>query len=83
MNHKTNKTGIEQIKQFLIKNHRLFQDKEPNKACLAAWATEAEQHANDENGCYIEISNFESVYGRTQIFEIPDDGYTVKNQEGE
>ena len=83
MNHKINKIGLEHIKQFLMKNHPFFQDREPNQECLAAWATEAEQHANDENGCYIEISNFESVYGRTQIFEIPDDGYTVKNQEGE
>ncbi len=77
MNHKINKDGLKQIKQFLMKNHRCFQNKQPDKKCLSALATEAEQHADDGNGCYIEITSFYSIHGRTQIFEISESGYAV------
>lgn len=76
-NHKINQKGLYKIKEFLMKNHRNFQHEQPNKDQLHAWASEAEQHADDGNGCYIEIPAIYSMQFRAQIFDLPEDCFDV------
>lgn len=81
-NHKINQKGLYKIKEFLTGNHRNFQHEQPNKDQLHAWASEAEQHADDGNGCYIEIVSFDSVNCRAQIFELTENCFDVVEVEG-
>ena len=76
-NHRINKKGLEQIAIFLMKNHQNFQHEQPTKDQLYAWSYEAEDHADGGNGCYIEIASFDSVQGRSQIFELTDDCFDL------
>jgi|32_taG_2_1085360.scaffolds.fasta_scaffold13787_4 hypothetical protein len=80
-NHKINEKGLEQIKSFLMGNHRNFQNEQPNQKQLLAWAFEAEQHADNGDGGYIEIASFDSVQCRTQIFELTDNCFDVAEVE--
>ncbi len=75
--HKINKKGLDQIASFLMKNHRNFQHEHPNENQLHAWAFEAEQHADNGNGCYIEITSFDSIQYRPQILDLNHDCFDV------
>ena len=50
---------------------------------LEAWAQEAEDHALTGRDPYVEMSQFSTRSGHTEIFHIPDAGITDQPEEGE
>lgn len=67
-----NENGLNQIKTFLVENHKdgaIFDDN-----MISAWATDAEFQIGEGNPASIEIFRSDSVSGRTVEFTISDEG---------
>ena len=82
-NRTVNDNGIEQIREFLIENHKNPERFEGAEALpmLHAWARDAEFQMGEGNTPTIEIKSFNSIHGRTQQFEIGNEG--IDSQEVE
>ena len=72
-----NANGLNQIAEALGRHHKLGRD-HFTPAMLNAWATDAEDHFNDGNGCYFEISSFDTNSGATVEVTITVEGYDVE-----
>lgn len=72
-----NTSGINQIAAALGQFHKLGQD-HFTAVMLQAWASDAESHFNDGNGCYFEIRSFDSNSGSTVEVAITTDGYDIE-----
>lgn len=72
-----NADGLAQIAEALDKHHKLGRD-HFTPSMLAAWASEAEDHFNDGNGCYFEIRSFDSTSGSPVEVNITFEGYEVE-----
>lgn len=73
-----NKRGLEEIRQFLIENHKdgpVFETA-PGVAerMLMAWAEDAEYQMGIGNPPEIELKSYDSVHHRTQTFRLSDEG---------
>lgn len=72
-----NANGLEQIAAALGQHHKLGRD-HFTSAMLNAWASDAEDHFNDGNGCYFEIRSFDSNSGSPVEVTITAEGYEVE-----
>ena len=72
-----NANGLEQIAAALGKYHKLGRD-HFTPTMLGAWATDAEDHFNDGNGCYFEIRAWDSNSGSPVEVTISAEGYDVE-----
>ena len=63
-----NEKGLNLLREFLFKNHKNGKSESLN---VRAWANELENHLIDGNGPYIELKSSESIWGYSQIFELP------------
>ena len=70
-----NSTGINDIANFLLKNHKRGKRISKIPVVLRAWAAEAEFSASEGNDASIEIKACDSLYGRTQTFTVGSDGW--------
>lgn len=77
-----NANGLNQIAEALGVHHKLGRD-HFTAPMLAAWASEAEEHFADGNGCYIEIRSFDSNSGAPVEVTITEDGYDIEEVEAE
>ena len=70
--HKINAAGLAEIRAFLEARHKLghFTDDQ-----LRAWAAEAEAHADEGNGVYIELPARDAVSGHTETLDISPAGF--------
>ena len=68
-----NENGLNQIKTFLVENHKDGASFDDNM--ISAWATDAEFQIGEGNPASIEIKSWDSIHGRTQEFTISDDGF--------
>lgn len=70
--HKINAAGLAEIRAFLEARHKLghFTDDQ-----LRAWAAEAEAHADEGNGVYIELPARDAISGHTEILDISPAGF--------
>jgi hypothetical protein len=75
-NRTINANGLEQIRAFLIENHKSPECFEGPEALplLHAWARDAEFQMGEGNTPTIEIKSFNSIHGRTQEFDIGAEG---------
>lgn len=67
-----NEVGLEEIRQFLVANHKLGDAFDRQMLC--AWALDAEFQLGEGNPPSIEIKSWDSVHGYTQEFTISDAG---------
>lgn len=72
-----NTAGLEALHTYLNANHKQFVATPITDSQLYAWAAEAEQNANDGNGCYIELKAHEHISGHVTIFDMPANGFDV------
>ena len=68
-----NDNGRAQIRAILESLH--WHHTAITDAAVEAWAAEAEQHAMDGNGCYIELAAAESIFGVPISWDITPEGY--------
>lgn len=73
MNITINAHGLELIAAWLADHH--VSGTELTADNIRAWAAEAEQNAGNGNGAHFELRAHESIYGRPEIFDVPDDGF--------
>lgn len=83
-----NSVGVEQIRRFLIENHKrgaeLYSEDSPeSKKFLSAWADQAEQSAGNGSGPSIELRAWDSVSGITQNFVVGSDGIDEDDEQAE
>lgn len=71
-----NAHGLEQIAQALDAHHKLGRE-HFTPAMIGAWASDAERHFTDGDGCYFEIRAMDSATGAPVLVTIPDSGYEV------
>jgi hypothetical protein len=75
-----NAAGIEEIREFLAKNH-----KKPegffNASMLRAWAADAENQLSNSNPPTIEISCASSASGHTETYTVSDAGVDFADHE--
>jgi hypothetical protein len=72
-----NANGFEQIADALGQHHKLGRD-HFTSAMLNAWATDAENHFSDGNGCFFEIRRFDTNSGSPVEVTISAEGYDVE-----
>lgn len=72
-----NANGLAQIAEALGRHHKLGRD-HFTPSMLADWASDAEDHFNDGNGCYFEIRSFDSTSGSPVEVTITVEGYDVE-----
>ncbi len=72
-----NANGLEQIADALGQHHKLGRD-HFTPSMLNAWASDAEDHFNDGNGCYFEIRSFDSTSGAPVEVTITAEGYDLE-----
>ena len=72
-----NTNGLTQIAEALGQHHKLGRD-HFTPAMLGAWASDAEDHFNDGNGCSFEIRSFDTNSGSPVEVTITADGYGVE-----
>lgn len=75
-----NAAGLNEIKQFLAKNHKLGGD-HFNDDMIRAWAQDAEFQLGEGNPASIEIRATDSVHGYTQTYRISTEGLDAKTVE--
>ncbi len=78
--YSVNDNGLQQIADFLAKNHK----KGANyftRDMLRAWAADAEFSLAEGNDAAIEIKSWDSVNGYTQTFTISNEGLDCDPQE--
>lgn len=75
---KINKTGLNEIKFFLGRFHKLGEN-HFTFSMLYAWACEAENSFSCGNGMYFEIKKTDSITGRAEIVIISSKGFDVEN----
>lgn len=65
--HTINAAGLAEIRAFLEARHKLghFTDEQISK-----WAAEAEAHADEGNGAYIDLPARDAISGHTEILDI-------------
>jgi len=73
-----NANGLEQIAAALGQYHKLGRD-HFTPAMLSAWATAAEDHFNNGNGCHFEIRSFDTNSGSPVEVTITTEGYDVED----
>lgn len=71
-----NANGLNQIAEALAQYHKLGRD-HFTQSMLDAWASDAEDHFNDGNGCYFEIRSFDTNNGSPVEVTITAEGYDV------
>ncbi|MDA8444771.1 hypothetical protein [Paracidovorax valerianellae] len=81
MNINVNTTGLNMIAKWLADHHVSGVDL--SDANVRSWAAEVERHAADSNGAYLELRAHESIRGRTEVFDLPDEGYDVAKKADE
>lgn len=69
-----NQTGLNEIAQFLINNHKTFSDRAPAISELCAWAADAEFQQREGNPPSIEIPAHHSVTGCPIEYTISEAG---------
>ena len=72
---KVNETGLDEIKEFLAKNHKKGGEHFDSEM-LKAWAKDAEFQLSEGNPAEIEIEDYSSVSGATVTYRISDAGLT-------
>ena len=72
-----NANGLNQIAEALGQYHKLGRD-HFTQSMLNAWASDAEDHFNDGNGCHFEIRSFDSNSGAPVEVTITSEGYDVE-----
>lgn len=72
-----NENGLNQIAKALGHHHKLGRD-HFTLSMLHAWASDAEDNFNQENGCYFEIRNFDTKSGASLEVSITSEGYEVE-----
>jgi len=72
-----NTNGLNQIAEALGRHHKLGRD-HFTQSMLHAWASDAEDHFNDGNGCYFEIRSFDSTSNSPVEVTITAEGYDVE-----
>lgn len=72
ISYKINTAGIAEIKEFLEARHKLGHFTNDQ---LRAWAREAENHAAEGNGVYIELPARDAISGHTEILDISPEGF--------
>ena len=69
-----NEIGIEEIRTFLIKNHKdgayYFSSDRVTELALSAWADDADSSLAAGGDAIIELKQRDSVSGRTQTYTI-------------
>lgn len=72
--HTVNASGLEEIRAFLLANHKkpaLYEGSDSvTMGMLRAWAQEAEFSLGEGNDAGIEIKSWDSIHGRTQTFTV-------------
>ena len=76
-----NVNGLNQIAEALGRHHKLGRD-HFTPSMLNAWATDAEDHFNQGNGCYFEIRSFDTKIGTAVEVLITSDGYDIEDLNG-
>ena len=74
--HTINDLGLNEIKEFLAKNHKkgdVF-----DREMLLAWAAEAEFQLSEGNPAVIEIRAWDTLSGRTEEYRISDHGVNTE-----
>lgn len=69
-----NNLGLEQIKNFLLANHKKGEEIANNEDMLRAWAQDAEFQLGEGNSATIEIKAKDSVYSWAQEFTVSAEG---------
>lgn len=77
-----NVSGMNQIAEALGQYHKLGRA-HFTPPMLDAWASVAEGHFNNGNGCYFEISGLHTVTGTPIEVTISDDGYDIEEVDDE
>ena len=77
-----NANGLNQIAAALAKHHKLGGD-HFTRAMIQAWASEAEDHFAEGNGCYIEIRAFDSTSSAPVEVTITPEGYDLMDIDAE
>lgn len=72
-----NQAGKKQIREFLAERHSLGHSLDESN--IEAWAREAENHALEGNGVYIELPSRYAISGHTETLDISPDGYDTIN----
>ena len=67
--YKVTPEGIEEIKQFLLTNHKR-PDEATTESALATWAMEAEAFADLHDRAIVEIPEADSVHGHAVAVEL-------------
>lgn len=78
--HVVNKSGLQEIRNFLAENHKLGADHFTD-AMIGAWASDAEFQSAEGNAPTIEIRSWDSVSGHTVTYTITDSGMSLANEE--
>ncbi|HZS79841.1 MAG TPA: hypothetical protein VFA14_00180 [Herbaspirillum sp.] len=73
-NYTINTNGLAQIAEFLRANHKKGEMIAEDQSMLYAWAADAEFQLDQGNPAMIEIKVWDSIHGRTQTFNISNDG---------
>jgi hypothetical protein len=72
-----NAHGLNQIAEALGRHHKLGRE-HFTPVMLNSWASDAEDHFNDGNGCYFEIRSFDTNSGSSVEFIVTPEGYDVE-----
>lgn len=76
-----NETGISEIAEFLLNNHKNGEMISTSSSCLIAWAALAEDSLEADGSAMIEIRSHDSVCGRTLTFTISPDGFHTETDQ--
>jgi hypothetical protein len=84
---RVNDAGIEQIRQFLLNNHKHPERFEvgalDSDKFLRAWAVDAEDNAENQGEAYVELRSFDSASGCIHTFTVKADGLDIITTKGD
>ena len=75
--HVVNERGLEEIRDFLGRRHKLGRDHFDDEM-IRAWASDAEFQLGEGNPPIIEIRSFDTVSGHTETYTISDAGIETR-----
>lgn len=73
-----NQTGMKEIAEFLLRNHKDSEWLSNFEHWLDPWACDAELSLDNGSGATIEIRQWDSVTGNPATFTISEAGYDVE-----
>ena len=78
--YRINESGLNEIRAFIEKNHKLGDDHSIRKM-LMAFAEDAEESKNAGREADIELTRWDSDHGYTMTYTVSDDGFDVVEED--